>query len=608
MKSRIIVRTLIGVYLLILTIDISAQSAEDERIATQFFQLREYDKAEILLKKQFDIKPTKFYDNLYVTYMQLRKYQDAVEITKQVLKSNAKNLNFRYNLAVAYEKLKDTVQARKEWAQINEMIGDNEFEVNTFLQKYLDARNWSYAEDLIMRFQKKTKNKDAFSSQLLGIYVRQERIEEAVNLAFLQLEQDQINYMYRYSTYDFLVSNSSAQRFMEKKVFAKLNADPGSDKWNELAIQLSISLKDYEQALQLAKAYEKRKNQQGQKVLEITELAASEYEYDVAIMGFDYIIKNNYSGYARMAHDRKISTLYSKLKRQRLRDSVSLSQIQNEIIQYLELYGYNQTTAEVQLLYADFVVKYRRQLPHALSILEKIVETPLMPKSVLSRAKLEMADIKLAMNDIWEASLLYGQVDKEEKDGPLGEEARFKNAKIFYFNGDYELAEDLLSILKSSTSELIANDALQLAVFIQDNLGDNAKELAMKDVSGAELLFYQNRPEEAVKVLQSLKKVFPNSNLIDDVLLIEANYEKSVDNDSSASKLYQELYEKFPSSILADRALYEWSKIEEEGFRNMELAKEGYLKLLTKYKDSVFTADARKRLRRLRGENMDEEL
>ena len=124
----------------------------------------------------------------------------------------------------------------------------------------------------------------------------------------------------------------------------------------------------------------------------------------------------------------------------------------------------------------------------------------------------------------------------------------------------------------------------------------------MRDVSAAELYFYQNKPEEAFKLLRSLKKVLPNSELIDDVLLIEANYAKNEGNYENASKLYKEVYEIYPNSILADRALYEWGIIEEEVFKKGSSAKEGFLKLLTKYKDSVFTADARKRLRRLRGE------
>ena len=585
-----------------------SQTAEDERIAIQFFQLREYDKAEILLKKQFELRPAKFYDYLYKTYFQLRKYNEAIELTKQILKTNNKNLLYKYNLGLAYEKLNDSTQARKEWVQINELIVDNEYEANSFIQKYMENRNWPIAEDLILNFQKKTKSKDAFQSNLLSVYIKQDRMEEAVRIAFGQLELDNQNYMYLYSTFDFLTSSKTVQRIMEKRLFAKLNAEPGSDKWNELAMQMAMTVKDYEQALMLAKSYEKRKNGQGMQVYQIAEIAAGENEFDLAIDGYDYVIQNNYSGFSKLANEKKIFTLYSRIKKNRLRDSANLALLHTEILSYLQQHGYTQNTVEMQILFAEFTVKYLKRLPQAMSILEKMLEIPMIAKQHISRAKIDLADIKLAMNDIWEASLLYGQVDKDEKDGPLGEEARFKNSKIFYFNGDYELAEDLLSILKSSTSELIANDALQLAVFIQENQGDDAKELAMKDVSTAELLFYQNRPEEAVKTLASLKKVFPNSSLIDDVLMIEANYAKSVENDSAASRIYKELFEKFPSSILADRALYEWAKLEEESFKNTETAKEAYLKLLTKYKDSVLTTDARKRLRKLRGENLDDEI
>lgn len=583
-----------------------AQTAEDERIALQFYQLREYDKAEILLKKQYDIRPQKFYEYLYKTYMNLKKYEDAVLISKQALKSNTAILNTKYNLSLAYEKLNDSALAKKEWLDINSQIGDNEYEANNFIQNYMVARNWSMAEDLILKYQKKTKDKNAFGAQLMQIYAKQERYEELIELAFGQLDKEPTQYLHLYNSFDFLQTNRSAQRLMEKKIFSKLSSDPSSDKWNELAMNLSMTVKDYEGALQLAKAYEKRKMGQGMQVYQIAEIAAGEAEYDIAVDGYDYIIKNNNSQISKLAFEKKIQTLYQKTKKHRLRDSSHLANFHAQILNYFQQYGYVQNTADVQLLYAEFTVKYLKRLPQAMSILERMLEIPMIAKHHKSRAKLDLADIKLALNDIWEASLLYGQVDKDEKDGPLGEEARYKNSKIFYYNGDYELAEDLLSILKSSTSELIANDALHLAVFIQENQGDEAKELAMKDVSTAELLFYQNRSEEALKTLNSLKKIFPNSSLIDDVLLIEANYAKSIENDTAASQLYKMIYEKYPSSILADRALYEWAILEEEQLKNIKSAKEAYLKLLTDYKDSVFTTDARKRLRKLRGENVDE--
>lgn len=593
--------------LLFFFIDNFAQTSEDERLAIQFFQLREYDKAEVLLQKQFELKPSKFYDYLYKTYIQLRKYPEAIELTRKMVKSDGKNLEYRYNLGLAYDKARDSVMSKKEWQYINDQLKDNEYEVNNYLQRYIEARNWPMAEDLILKYQAKTKNKEAFFSYQLHIYTKQNKLDEAVQLAFSQLEKDQTSYLGSYASYDFLQTSSTAQRLMEKKVFSKLSQEPNSNKWNELAMQLAMTVKDYDQALQLAKAYEKRTGGQGHQVYQIAEIAAAEQQHDLAIEGYDYLIKHSSTDLGKLAQERKILTLYAKVKKQRLRDSVHIGLLNSAFMSYLAQHGFTSNTADIQLAYAEFTVKYLKRMDNASNILQKMLEIPMLPKRYISRAKLDLADVKLALNDIWEASLLYGQVDKDELDGPLGEEARYKNSKVFYFNGDYELAEDLLSILKSSTSELIANDALQLAVFIQENQGDEAKEMAMKDVSSAELLFYQNRAEEAISTLNSLKKVFPNSSLIDDVLLIEANYEKSAENDTSASRLYKLLYEKYPTSILADRALYEWAKMEEEIFNNPETAKEAYLNLLTKYKDSVFATDARKRLRKLRGEKLEDE-
>ncbi len=131
-------------------------------------------------------------------------------------------------------------------------------------------------------------------------------------------------------------------------------------------------------------------------------------------------------------------------------------------------------------------------------------------------------------------------------------------------------------------------------------------EKAMKDISASELLFYQNRPEEAFKLLESVKKVYPKSSIIDDILLLEGKYALEKENYSEAALKFKEIFESFSSSFIADRALYEWTKIIEEVDKNNEKAKENYLTLLTKYKDSVFTTDARKRLRKLRGEKLEE--
>ena len=47
----------------------------------------------------------------------------------------------------------------------------------------------------------------------------------------------------------------------------------------------------------------------------------------------------------------------------------------------------------------------------------------------------------------------YSQVEKAQKDAPLGYEAKLRNARLSYFNGDFKLAEAHLDIFwKEATS------------------------------------------------------------------------------------------------------------------------------------------------------------
>ena len=53
-------------------------------------------------------------------------------------------------------------------------------------------------------------------------------------------------------------------------------------------------------------------------------------------------------------------------------------------------------------------------------------------------------------NEPWEATLLYSQVEKSQKEDQLGQEAKLKNAKLHYYNGDFDLAKDSLGYFEKS--------------------------------------------------------------------------------------------------------------------------------------------------------------
>ncbi|HMX41176.1 MAG TPA: tetratricopeptide repeat protein, partial [Saprospiraceae bacterium] len=271
---------------------------------------------------------------------------------------------------------------------------------------------------------------------------------------------------------------------------------------------------------------------------------------------------------------------------------------------FLAQFGKSRETANIVQQLARLEALYINNLPKAISLLEELKQTPGLDPNTLAEAKIALGDYYLISGDIWESTLLYSQVDKDFKEAQIGQEARFKNARLSYFNGDFQWAQAQFGILKAATSRLIANDALDLSVFIMDNLNLDTTADAISLYSGAELLVYQNRFDEAFQKLDTLRRDFPQHSLQDDILYLEAQIFEKKRDYTKAAQLYQEVSEKYKEDIRADNALYAWAQLCETQLGNPEKAKELYEKIFTDYSGSVFAVEARKRYRILRGDKV----
>lgn len=583
------------------------QESVSDQLAKEYFELREYQKAEVSLKELFAKDPVRYYEMTYKTYLSLRKYNEAIAICKEVLKRDKKNVNYLYDLGLVYYKLKDTTNAGFEWMKAIEIAKDNTEQSQKLIELFKNSKNWRYVETMILKSLPNIGAKQYHEELLIDAYLAQKIYTQAVDLILRRIEVDEVNYISSMMRMQSVVDDPELIQIVQRKVYGKYSQNPNSEKWLQMAMWLSQITKDHEEALMISKAYDKRVSGNGTYVLSVADVAYNEGEYEVAINGYHYltgILTNN--SMVKLGFEKEIETYYTLLNQKLTKDSSIISTMMSLFDKYFTRYSMDYTTAEMQLLKAEIMVKYLNELDSGIHILKRLSSFVNLSKSIRSRTLLNLGDYMLIAGDMWEASLLYGQVDKEEKDSPLGEEARFKNSKVFYFNADFELAADLLSILKSSTTELLANDALYLSVFIQENLDSDTFRMAMKDISRAELLFYQNKSPQAMAILRDIKQKYPDSKLLDDIIMIEGLESLKAKDYKKAADLFLQIKEYYPTSILADKAIFEWAKIQEVYFGSTEKAIEGYLSILTKYKDSVFTSEARKRLRNLRGEKEDE--
>jgi TolA-binding protein len=219
-----------------------------------------------------------------------------------------------------------------------------------------------------------------------------------------------------------------------------------------------------------------------------------------------------------------------------------------------------------------------------------------------SKAKIDLGDIYLLKEEPWEATLLYSQVEKTQRETPLGYEAKLRNAKLSYFKGDFKLAQEHLDILKQATTREIANDAMELSMRIKENITFDTTGTALKEYASIELLMAQNKIDTALSRLSTFSATSADQQIKDDVYWLEASLHLKKGEFEKALELCEKIVAEFGEDILADDAYFMEGEIQERYLKNKDKAMEIYREFLTKYPGSVYVAEARKRYRVLRGD------
>ena len=267
--------------------------------------------------------------------------------------------------------------------------------------------------------------------------------------------------------------------------------------------------------------------------------------------------------------------------------------------------GLNKNTLELLRDRAHLKAYFLNQHEEAIALLEEGLALPGIDTKTMAQLKLDLGDVYLISGNIWEASLLYSQVDLDFKYDVMGHEARLRNARVSFYSGDFLWAQAQLDVLKASTSKLIANDAMELSLRITDNLGVDSNSVPLSYFARAELLRVQHRYDESLVVLDSLDLAFPMHSLGDDVLYERFRIAYARRRFTEAATYLEKVLELYPLDILVDNALLDLGELYEDVLKDPEKAKSYYEKLLFEQTGSIFVPEARERYRRLRGDKLE---
>eukprot|EP01012_Entosiphon_sulcatum_P018181 TRINITY_DN22918_c0_g2_i1.p1 TRINITY_DN22918_c0_g2~~TRINITY_DN22918_c0_g2_i1.p1 ORF type:complete len:478 (-),score=86.14 TRINITY_DN22918_c0_g2_i1:191-1471(-) len=382
----------------------------------------------------------------------------------------------------------------------------------------------------------------------------------------------------------------------QKALIKKINEQPDNPFFTDLLTWLYTQKDDWDGALMQVVALDTRLKEQGGRMLGFARYAVKEEKYDIAVKTYDEIVGlGNETPYYNIAASERLTAQFAALQKN---VNFTKQDVEGLLKQYDAFFTQSPQfyANDIVCDYAKLQAQYNSNPKAGIAILKKALEQPGLTKMLNGQCKLQLGDYMILDGDVWESSLLYSQVDKAFREDVLGEEARFRNAKLAYYRGDFEWAQGQLTVLKASTAELIANDALYLSILITENITEDSNMTPLKRFAYADLLLFQNKDKEADALLDSIVANYPQHPLFDDILLQKAKLAQKHREYDKAIDYLTTIHAKHGKDVLGDDAVFRMADIYERYMNKPDDAKKYYEMLVVEYPGSTYVQTARNRL------------
>lgn len=424
--------------------------------------------------------------------------------------------------------------------------------------------------------------------------------EQAFEYYFLDLESNPKHYNLIKSRLQTLLLydvNKSIADEMRIALLKKTQENPENEQFARLLMWFALQQEDYDIALEQCKSLDLRFNDQDAQLNTIAHICFDNGQYDLAKEAFEYLIaKGKINPYYGDAVVGAVKTENQLCKLNHVKDKAVYERLSKKIEEAYPNIGSKEYPNLVEIQ-ADIMAYHLDQAQAAVDLLQQAINQT-NNKNQQNQLKLKLADIYLYTDEVWEATLLYSQVDKSMKEEPLGHEARFRNAQLRYFIGEFAWAKTQLHVLKAATSKLVANDAMSLSLIIDDNLEADTSGNELRRLARADYKIYQHKDDQALLVLDSI--CFDGNEISKPhALYRKAEIKEKYKEYDFADSLYLQVVTLFPDSYMADDALMHAALIEDQQLKDKDAAKRHYEQLIDNYPTSLYTAQAKKNYRKL---------
>ena len=608
-----------------------AQAVTDQQLGLMYYNNKEFDKSAAVFERLFNENPSVLnYTYLLQSLLEEEDFNKAEKIVKKQAKNYPEEA--RYKVDQGYLLLRSN-QGNKANRVFEQAIKDMPSERRNVLElanAFMVRREYGFAIQTYMKGRQLLAPEYYFGLELANLHEMTGNFEKMSDeyISLLETNPELINQMQArlQNSLNNDPEGLKAEAF-RIALLKKIQKSPDEMMVSEMILWLSIQIKDFDAALIQAKALDRRLGEGGGRVFKLGGLSVGNGYYKTGAEAYQYVIDHaDDIGLVVQSRVELLKAEYEQIIRIYPVDQKALVNLEKKYKTTLNEAGKNPLIFPLMRNLAHLQAFYLNNTDEAIVLLEELVVLSAGNPQLQAESKLELADIMLFTGEPWEATLLYSQVDKAFKNEPIGHEARFRNARLSFFIGEFNWAKAQLDVLKAATSKLIANDAMALSLLISDNIEADSSTTALQAYAYADLLLFRNKPVEALAMLDSIGLVFPNHSITDDVLMKKAEIKIKQGKIADAITLYRKVTDEYGDGIRGANALFNLAMlydqpslenteelslsaaelfflgIQDPQFKDHAKAMVAYQELLTKYPGSLFTVEARKRFRTLRGD------
>ena len=572
--------------------------AQNEQLAQYYYEKGDFEKARIGYEELLKSIPqnTQYFLKTVDCYQQLKQF-DTAEKSIQQRFDKYKQGSLIVELGYNYQLQKNDLQAQKLFDQAIERIKKNPNEVyaiaSSFEKKVLleyALKSYQTAVEVDPDFN--------FNYQMALLYGQVGKIEMMITTFLNESAENPQNSMMIQNQLVRFMDNDGDASFNEqlRKALVLRTQKTQDVYWNRFLSWFYVQQKEFEKAFIQEKAIYKRNPESFSAILNLGQLAIEEDNQEAAKEILGFILENSKD--VQLLIQANTYLLEIKIEKASEKDFIAINEELNALLKEFEISPF---TLSLQLIQAHFVGFNLKKPEEGKAIVKRALAMQLNEYD-LATAKMELADILLYEEKFNQALLYYSQIEVDLKNDVLAHEATLKAAKTSYFKTDFEYALKQFKELKSANTQLIANDALEYFLLINDNTVADSTQTALKQFAKGDYLLYQNRNQEAVTQFQLILKTHKGEE-IEAVTMLRLGtiYEKLGDYNLALSQ-YQAIIEQHSDGIYIDEALYFSAEIYNRRLQEPEKAKALYEKIIFNHQDSIHFVEARKKFRQLRGD------